>query len=48
MVLTNNGRRPAGPLRESGGLRSLRTLVEGNGGSMQTEWQPAFRLTIRI
>ena len=48
MVLTNNGRRPDGPLRESGGLRSLRTLVEGNGGSMQAEWQPAFRLTIHI
>ncbi len=44
--LENNGRAPAQPIRESGGLLSLRALTESKGGSMAVESDPAFRLTI--
>ncbi|MBQ9613422.1 MAG: ATP-binding protein [Lachnospiraceae bacterium] len=35
-------------IHESGGLLSLRTLVEREGGAMQIESAPEFRLTIRL
>ena len=44
----NNGRPPQGPIRESGGLRSLRALVEKEGGSMAVESVPGFRLTVTL
>ena len=37
-----------GEIRESGGLQTLRALVERNGGTMQTEGFPCFTLTIRL
>ncbi|MBR1586335.1 MAG: hypothetical protein IJ662_12405 [Clostridia bacterium] len=45
-VFTNDGDAPAGPVRESGGLLSLRRLTENLGGRMLVESQPAFRLTL--
>ena len=47
-VYTNNGRPPRGRVRETGGLRSLRELVEGAGGTMEVESVGAFRLTLRV
>ncbi|MBQ6663879.1 MAG: hypothetical protein IJM69_10100 [Firmicutes bacterium] len=47
-TLANNGRPPQGPIRESGGLRSLRALVEKEGGSMAVESVPSFRLTVTL
>ena len=45
-TLENNGRAPAKPIRESGGLLSLRALTESKGGHMEVASVPAFRLTI--
>ena len=45
-TLENNGRVPAQPIRESGGLLSLRALTESKGGRMEVASVPAFRLTI--
>ena len=45
-ALCGNGLPPAGPIRESGGLLSLRTLVENRLGVMRVDSSPAFRLTI--
>ena len=45
-TLENNGRVPAQPIRESGGLLSLRALTESKGGRMEVTSVPAFRLTI--
>ncbi len=47
-VLRSNGAAPALPIRETGGLKSLRTLVEKEKGTMQTAAAPAFTLTIRL
>ena len=44
--LQNNGRPPAGPVREAGGLLSLRTLTESKGGRMEIESEPSFCLHI--
>ena len=44
----NNGAAPEGPIREGGGLSSLRRIVESEGAVMETEYQPAFCLRIRI
>lgn len=44
--LANNGAPPAGPIRETGGLLSLRTLTESRGGRMDVVYAPAFRLDI--
>ena len=48
LILRSNGAPPAGEIRESGGLKSLRTLVEKHQGSMQAESAPGFQLTIRL
>ena len=45
-VFTNNGRPPAGPIAETGGLAALRRTVEAAGGSMTVESAPAFRLIL--
>lgn len=45
-VLRSNGEAPALPIREIGGLKTLRTLVEKEKGTMQTAAAPAFALTI--
>ena len=47
-LLRSNGDAPKEAIRESGGLLSLRQLVEKEGGTMQTEASPAFVLTIRL
>ena len=47
-VLHSNGKVLEEPIRESGGLLSLRMLVEKESGSMRTEALPSFTLTIRL
>ena len=47
-TLCSNGRPPSGPVRETGGLLSLRTLVENRRGVMRVEDTPAFRLVIGL
>ena len=47
-VFKNNGIQPQELIRESGGLSSLRLLVEKENGTMKTEISPAFQLTIRL
>lgn len=46
--ITNNGLVPKSPIRESGGLKSMRRTIESAGGSMEVRSVPVFRLTIRI
>ena len=46
--ISNNGKPPEGPIRESGGLLSLRRRVETAGGKMAVESQPEFSLTITL
>ena len=46
--LRSNGRPPEEEIRETGGLRSLRSLVENEDGQMRIEISPVFRLTIRL
>ncbi len=45
---TNNGRPPAGKLREGGGLGNLRRLCERCGGTMRIESSPRFLLELWI
>ena len=47
-VFTNNGRQPEGPLSETGGLASLRTLTENAGGTMTVETRPVLAITITL
>ena len=47
-ILKNNGEQPTEAIRESGGLLSLRSIVEQEGGMMHTEISPEYRLTIRL
>ena len=47
-TLRSNGQPPSGPIREAGGLLSLRTLAENHRGTMRVEAAPEFRLTIRL
>ena len=47
-TLTGNGKAPAGTITETGGLASLRTLTEKEGGPMEIEAKPDFTLTIRV
>ena len=48
LSLENDGTPPAGPVRESGGLLSLRALTESRGGRMDVESVPSFRLVISL
>lgn len=43
---SNNGRLPEGPVREGGGLGTLRRKVEDAGGWMAVECQPEFALVL--
>ena len=45
---TNDGLAPVGPVREGGGLSSLRRIVESEGAEMEIEYCPAFCLRILI
>ena len=47
-ILYSNGDEPKEPIRESGGLLSLRSLVEKEGGTMRIEATSCFALTIRL
>ena len=47
-LLRNNGDAPKEAIWESGGLLSLRQLVEKEGGTMRTEASPSFTLTILL
>ncbi len=46
VTFTNNGKPPNGPIAESGGLLSLRRIVEAAGGRMDVQSFPAFSLTL--
>ena len=48
VMFSNNGRPPAGPITETGGLADLRKTVEEAGGGMTIQSEPAFLLTILI
>ena len=47
-VLTNNGAQPAGPIRETGGLRTLRALTERAGGRMTVCVSPEFYIELEL
>ncbi len=44
--LTNDGKPPTGKINETGGLKNLRALVEGQGGEMTVLGDPVFRLVL--
>ena len=46
--LTNNGTQPTGPIRESGGLKSLRALTEQAGGRMRVTVSPEFAVCLEL
>ena len=47
-ALSNNGKAPDTPIRETGGLAVLRKAVEAAGGVMTIQSRPAFLLTVSI
>ena len=46
--LTSNGEQPAGPIRETGGLKSLRELTEYIGGTMELSYSPVYTVTLML
>ena len=46
--VTNGGSAPEGPVRETGGLATLRRMAREAGGAMQVETDPVFRLTVTV
>ncbi|MBQ2178581.1 MAG: hypothetical protein II451_05575 [Oscillospiraceae bacterium] len=46
--LTNNGVQPDAPIREQGGLKSLRTLTEEAGGVMTVNISPVFSVCLEL
>lgn len=48
MEITNNGRKPEGPIIEGGGLSALRRRIEDRGGVMTVESSPEFRLRVLL
>ncbi|MBQ9824120.1 MAG: hypothetical protein IJM63_06445 [Solobacterium sp.] len=46
ITITNNGNPPKAPINESGGLLSLRKLIETSGGQMIVQSLPVFSLTL--
>lgn len=46
--LTNNGTQPTGPIREQGGLKTLRTLTEQAGGVMTVTVSPGFAVCLEL
>lgn len=48
MEITNNGRKPDGPVIEGGGLSALRRRIEDRGGVMTVESSPEFRLRVLL
>ena len=47
-ILTGNGESVEKDIRETGGLASLRTLVENSGGTMEIKAEDAFTVTIKM
>ena len=45
---TNNGRQPKDPIRETGGLASLRALTERAGGALTIAVHPRFTVTLTL
>lgn len=45
---TNNGKAPAGPVQETGGLANLRRMTERIGGAMETAGTPQFELVLKL
>ncbi len=45
---TNNGNQPSGEMKETGGLKNLRRMVEQEGGIMVVESTPQFALQIEF
>ncbi|MBO4914646.1 MAG: hypothetical protein J5449_05505 [Oscillospiraceae bacterium] len=48
LTISNNGRPPEGPIRETGGLATLRALTEREGGTMELDCSGRFKLTITM
>ena len=48
VVITNNGKVPEGKIKEGGGLSTLRRRIEREGGLMEIQSQPRFRLTVTM
>ncbi len=48
VIYTGNGEPPKEPVRETGGLRILRTLTEQVGGSMAISTEPSFTVTLTL
>ena len=48
VTVTNDGTPPKGPIKEGGGLTSLRDTVEQAGGEMKISHAPAFALTLNL
>ncbi len=46
--ITNNGEQPKEEIKEAGGLSSLRSLIEREGGSMKINSSPRFEMNITI
>lgn len=46
--VTNGGTPPEGPVRETGGLATLRRMAGEAGGSMTVDTEPVFRLTVTV
>ncbi len=47
-TVTNNGKQPSEPVRETGGLYSLRMIAEEAGGRMEIETEPEFAVIIQM
>ena len=47
-TLVGNGKAPVGLVTETGGLASLRTLTEKEGGTMEITAEPDFTLLIHL
>lgn len=48
LVISNNGKKPTGEIKEGGGLSSIRTMTVNANGQMQITSKPKFTITILI
>lgn len=48
ITITNNGKKPEGPISEGSGLSGLRRRIEAAGGKMHTAFSPRFALLITL
>ncbi len=46
--ITNNGKQPSGEIKETGGLKNLRHIVESAGAEMTVESMPRFLLKVKF